>query len=437
MSAYSKIATVLYVETEEGVRKGYEKALNRHAKELYIAVNGEEGLDLYIEYQPDIVITDINMPKMNGIEMSKAIKKINPGQQIIITTAHSEAGYFMEAIELQVSAYLLKPVDKNILTRKVLEIAKNQQLNDEVYEQQALMREIANLQSNMLIVYDASDNMIFANTAFLHFFNTRNIEQFKTDVDHLHTRFIQAEQVYFYDAQNTHHWTHEIEQLAEGNRLVSMSNLNNHIIDTEQYSDHQPSTQEIFLVNIKQVAINNHKICTFSKITSITTQKSEFEIKAFIDELTQISNRAKFNQMLNKEIERYQRYHQELSLIIFDIDHFKHFNDTHGHQLGDEILHELAQLVNKRIRATDLLARWGGEEFVIILTNTNLNSAVLFAEEIRLFIQKHDFINKLKLTCSFGVTGIQDEDYEEVLFKRADTALYQAKMNGRNMVISI
>ena len=103
--------------------------------------------------------------------MSKAIKRINPEQQIIITTAHSETGYFMEAIDLQISAYLLKPVDKNVLTKKILEIAKHQQLNDEVYEKQALMKEIANLQNNMLIVYDASDIMIFANTAFLHFFN--------------------------------------------------------------------------------------------------------------------------------------------------------------------------------------------------------------------------------------------------------------------------
>ena len=139
--------------------------------------------------------------------------------------------------------------------------------------------------------------------------------------------------------------------------------------------------------------------------------------------------------MLHKEIERYQRYHLEMSLIIFDIDHFKHFNDIHGHQIGDDILFELAQLVQNRLRTTDLFARWGGEEFAIILTNTNLNAAQTFAEKIRLSIQQHNFKNNLKLTCSFGVTTIQDEDYEDVLFKRADTALYRAKREGRNQVI--
>lgn len=432
MNSYSKISTILYVENDEDVRKSNEIALNHHAKELYIASDGERGLELFIKYQPDIVVTDINIPKINGIDMSKAIKKINPDQQIIITTAHSETSYFMEAIDLQISAYLLKPIDKNLLTRKILEITKHQKLNDEVYEQQALMKEIANLQSNMLIVYDASDIMIFANTAFLNYFHINQLNEFLEKIGHLCNSFIQQEGVYSYNKNTHQHWTQQIEQLEEDKRLVSISNLK----INETNTDDPTSEQETFLVNIKQVAINNHKICTFSKITSITSQKTEYEIKAYIDELTQIPNRAKFNQVLHKEIERYQRYHQEMSLIIFDIDHFKHFNDTHGHQIGDDILFELAQLVDERLRTTDLFARWGGEEFAIILTNTPIDAAQSFAEKIRLSIQEHSFKNNLKLTCSFGVTTIQDEDYEDILFKRADTALYQAKREGRNRVVS-
>ncbi len=432
MNSYSKISTILYVENDEDVRKSNKIALNHHAKELYIASDGERGLELFIKYQPDIVVTDINIPKMNGIDMSKAIKKINPDQQIIITTAYSETSYFMEAIDLQISAYLLKPVDKNILTKKVLEIAKNLKLNDEVYEKQALMKEIANLQSNMLIVYDASDSIIFANTAFLNYFHINQLNEFLEKIGHLCNSFIQQEGVYSYNKNTHQHWTQQIEQLKEDKRLVSISNLK----INETNTDNPTSEQETFLVNIKQVAINNHKICTFSKITSITSQKTEYEIKAYIDELTQIPNRAKFNQVMHKEIERYQRYHQEISLIIFDIDHFKHFNDTHGHQIGDDILFELAQLVDERLRTTDLFARWGGEEFAIILTNTPIDAAQSFAEKIRLSIQEHSFKNNLKLTCSFGVTTIQDEDYEDILFKRADTALYQAKREGRNRVVS-
>ena len=431
ISNYSKISTILYVEDEEGVRKGYEKALRRHAKELYVACDGEEGLSLFIKYQPDIVITDINMPKKNGIEMSKAIKKIKPDQQIIITTAHSETGHFMEAIDLQISGYLLKPVDKNILTRKILEIARNQKLNDEVAEQQALMEEIANLQSNLLIVYDASEQMIFANTAFLNFFNLKNIEQFQEKIGLLRNTFIQKEDLYFYNDASTKHWTQEIEQLDEQKRLISMAGHQIHDV----HADKPSSRQKTFLVNIKQVSISNHKICTFSEITGITAKTKEFEIKAFIDELTNIPNRAKFNQVISKEVERYHRYKQKLSFIIFDIDHFKRFNDIYGHQFGDEILRELAHLVEKRVRTNDLLARWGGEEFAIILANTQITAANSYAEEIRQSIQEHHFIDDLRLTCSFGVTTIHNDDDINSLLKRADKALYQAKSLGRNTVI--
>ena len=433
MSHYSKIATLLYVEDEEDVRKDYESVLNHHAKELYIASNGKKGLELFIKYQPDIVITNISMPLMNGIDLSKAIKKINPEQQIIITTAHSETDYFMEAINLQISAYLLKPVDKNLLTKKILEIAKHHKLNDELYAQHALMTEIANLQNNMLIVYDANDRIIFANTAFLHFFNLKKINEFVEKFGRLSNCFIKKEDSFFYAHSSNNHWTHEIEQLDEDKRLVSMSNLPLHNTLSENISP----VEETFLINIKQVAINNHKICAFSKITSITTQKSEFEIKSCIDELTQIPNRAKFNQVLHREIERYQRYNQEFSLIILDIDHFKRFNDIHGHQTGDDILRDLSQLIKNRIRTTDLLARWGGEEFVIILSNTLIDAAHNFAESIRVSIEDYNFNNNLKLTCSFGVTGITEGDYEELIFQRADSALYQAKKDGRNRVISI
>ena len=431
ISNYSNISTILYVEDEEGVRKGYEKALRRHAKELYVACDGEEGLSLFIKYQPDIVITDINMPKKNGIEMSKAIKKIKPDQQIIITTAHSETSHCMEAIDLQISSYLLKPVDKNILIRKILEIARTQKLNDEVAVKQALMEEIANLQSNLLVVYDASEQIIFANTAFLNFFNLKNIEQFPEKIGLLRNTFIQKEDLYFYNDAATKHWTQEIEQLDEQKRLISMAGHQLHADHVNKLS----SSPKTFLVNIKQVAISNHKICTFSEITGITEKQKEFEIKAFIDELTKIPNRAKFNQVISKEVERYHRYKQELSFIIFDIDHFKRFNDIYGHQFGDEILRELAHLVEKRVRTNDLLARWGGEEFAIILVNTQITVANSYAEEIRQSIQEHHFIDDLRLTCSFGVTSIHNDDDISSLLKRADKALYQAKSLGRNTVI--
>jgi signal transduction histidine kinase len=132
MDKYLNIATILYVEDEEDARVQTAKALERYAKKLYVANDGEEGLALYKKYKPDIVITDIIMPNINGIEMSKEIKKIDEHQPIIIISAHCENSYLFDAISLQLNGYILKPIDKNILKNKVLEIIRNKQLEIEL-----------------------------------------------------------------------------------------------------------------------------------------------------------------------------------------------------------------------------------------------------------------------------------------------------------------
>ena len=125
MVNYTKQVTILYVEDEENVRAGYERALNRYCKELYIAKDGVEGLELYKQNSPDIVISDIKMPHKNGIEMARDILSINENQAIIFTTAHTESEYTIEALNLQVDGYLIKPVDKKKLKAKLEHLAKN------------------------------------------------------------------------------------------------------------------------------------------------------------------------------------------------------------------------------------------------------------------------------------------------------------------------
>jgi len=132
MNKYLNIATILYVEDEEEICAQTLRALNRYTKKVYVARDGEEGLELYKKYKPDIVVTDIRMPKLNGIEMSKAIKAIDTNQAIIVISAHSDSSFFIDAIDLQLSGYILKPVNKNMLKNKILEIVKTQQLNKEL-----------------------------------------------------------------------------------------------------------------------------------------------------------------------------------------------------------------------------------------------------------------------------------------------------------------
>jgi len=157
------------------------------------------------------------------------------------------------------------------------------------------------------------------------------------------------------------------------------------------------------------------------------------EHQATTDPLTGISNRLKFNEMLEAEIQRSSRYALPLSLIMFDIDFFKKVNDSHGHHVGDRVLREIVALVRDNIRVNDLLARWGGEEFMIMATNTTLENARLFAEGLRLLIAQHSFQEVGNVTCSFGVARLIDDSQDQFI-QRVDRAMYDAKTRGRNRV---
>jgi len=158
-----------------------------------------------------------------------------------------------------------------------------------------------------------------------------------------------------------------------------------------------------------------------------------------IDGLTQVFNRRYFIETLERELGRAQRYRRDLSLIMFDIDHFKVVNDTHGHLAGDHVLKQLAALVKLRIRREDVLARYGGEEFGIILPEVDNASAIQFAEKIRGLVEAAEFRfedTPIAVTISVGVTTLVGEQEDVLEFvKLADDNLYAAKQAGRNRVM--
>ena len=119
-----------------------------------------------------------------------------------------------------------------------------------------------------------------------------------------------------------------------------------------------------------------------------------------------------------------------------DIDHFKKVNDVHGHQVGDQILKSIAEILHNRVRETDTLGRWGGEEFLIICPETSLQNALIMAENLRQSIADHDFPLVGRKTCSFGVACRFPRERGESLINRTDAALYTAKAKGRNLVIA-
>lgn len=158
---------------------------------------------------------------------------------------------------------------------------------------------------------------------------------------------------------------------------------------------------------------------------------------AITDGLTNLCNRKQLDTLLTEEIPRAQRHGRDLSLLMFDIDHFKSVNDTYGHLTGDSVLRNLSSILQKRLRPNDKLGRYGGEEFCAILPETSLSSAAIIADELRTMVGAHPFNAEgkdIRVTVSIGVGCLRPDMTMEQLYKAADDKLYQAKRTGRNKV---
>jgi len=164
------------------------------------------------------------------------------------------------------------------------------------------------------------------------------------------------------------------------------------------------------------------------------------ESLAIMDPLTGIYNRRRFESIFTNEFKRAARYLLPLTCMMIDIDHFKLVNDAHGHQEGDMMLKEIARIIQTTIREVDTLARWGGEEFVVLSPNTSKDKALLAAERVRKAIAGHEFsrTETKKATISIGIAGIPDPsiDSQDKMIHAADLAMYEAKKKGRNRVES-
>lgn len=170
---------------------------------------------------------------------------------------------------------------------------------------------------------------------------------------------------------------------------------------------------------------------------SIQADETLIRLASF-DSLTGLHNRGVFNMEIRREFDRARRYGRAISLLMLDIDHFKRFNDSYGHQTGDQVLREIGGLLSMNCRSNDLAARYGGEEFAIILPETPMESAIIKAERIRKTVMNHPFTSdstSLSVTVSLGLADQQEwMKRPEDLIEAADKALYKAKQSGRNQV---
>lgn len=233
-----------------------------------------------------------------------------------------------------------------------------------------------------------------------------------------------------------HIWDWDIN-LDENQVLKLLSDPNSKSITFE--TNHLRKDQSIINVEISSNCSSWNNEPLVICFCRDTTQKRRHSLKLqsliMNDSLTGLLNRRSFDHIIKRALQRAQEDESSFSMILLDIDHFKRINDEYGHLVGDKVLIELAELLKQQVRDLDSVARWGGEEFALILPKTSIHAAVQVAERIRQSLANLQVENIALISASLGVTDYQQDDTLDTLFKRADEAIYRAKENGRNCVV--
>ncbi|PLX68803.1 MAG: hypothetical protein C0603_06540 [Denitrovibrio sp.] len=206
---------------------------------------------------------------------------------------------------------------------------------------------------------------------------------------------------------------------------------------TGEMQDLSKSGQEFWISQIITPEINHKgEIIAYTSVAQDITARKIIEKMSVTDSLTGLYNRRKIDAILSAEINRFNRYNTEFCVLLLDIDFFKKVNDNFGHQVGDDVLVNVSEILQKSIRGTDFAGRWGGEEFLIVAVQIDLQNATILAEKIRSTIEETQFNIVDHITISIGVACYQFGETVTLFLNRADEALYEAKESGRNKVIA-
>lgn len=276
------------------------------------------------------------------------------------------------------------------------------------------LENIFNITPNITLLTDGR-TLLKANNQFYRFTGYESIEDFTKDYNCICDMFIER--------------SGYLKSKMDGISWIEYVILHQH--EAHKVIIKKGNDECLFLVNAAEYNENGktHFIAVLENIT-------ELQKASFTDTLTKLMNRVKIDEILEMYAKSFKRYKNIYSVILLDIDDFKLVNDTYGHLVGDDVLKHTARILKENTRDIDILGRWGGEEFLIISKETDLNGASELAEKIRKSVESSKFEKIIHLTVSIGVAQIEEDESTDELLKRADDALYKAKEGGKNRMIA-
>lgn len=456
-------ARILVVDDVESSVKLLEALLLREYYEVVSAYNGAEAIEICLGGQVDVVILDVLMPGIDGFEVCRRLKDDprTTNIPVVMLTALNSAQDKITGLEAGADDFMTKPVNDQQLLSRVKSLARLKMVSDELFQRTGT---IADTEVEALLVTKLSGRFGGGEDA------ARILIVDENEIAAARLRVILGED-YFVDVAND----------ANDALIKAIENDYDSIVISADFTYYDPlrlcsqirtiertrlvpiilivnEDEGSLVVRALELGVNDYVMRPLEKLELYARLRTQIKRKCYndllrqslhrtitmavTDSLTGLHNRRYLDTHLPVLLSRATGRERPLTVIMIDFDHFKRVNDQYGHDGGDDVLREFATRLRTKIRGMDVMCRYGGEEFAIVLPDTDLASAAAVAERIRDAVSEEPFLlaggkHQIAMTISIGIASLRlmGGDTVEALFARTDAALYEAKKKGRNRIV--
>jgi len=406
-SVAKHVCPVLCVEDDSPTRKALVKILAARFERVLVARDGDEGLELFLQHQPSLVITDIKMPRMDGIAMAREMRALNPATKIIVITSYGSQDLLLAAIETGVTEYIMKPLSAERVYAAIDKCLRVIVLEQQVKEANAQTHHVLESIRDVFFALDQDWRLTYVNLKAESYFNRPRPEILGRPLQDLLPGPEPIPELY--------------QDAMRGQEMRSF----------EYYTPRLDAWHEA-----RVFPLDGGISVYLRDITEQKKAQEEMRFLAFYDKLTGLPNRTLLQDRLYQAISRCRRDGRQGAVLFMDLDRFKNINDSLGHDTGDRVLQEAARRLKVCIREGDTVARLGGDEFIVLLDSIDHPEHIHWVTDrirnaLAQDIQQHGV--QLSLTASIGISLIPaDGETMEDLLKAADTAMYYSKKRGGN-----
>lgn len=384
--------------------------------ELQVATDAGEAARAFDRERPDMAVVAARLPGGGGV-LAAHIRRTDRRLPLFLTGGAEDLLAVLSAVSLPGVRTFARPVDPAILAEAVADVAGDLATRRSAEDAWGLVRFFIDEAPHLSAILHGRE-VVTVNRAFLRFMGLSSLTEFKargSDLDRY------------------------LAEPPSGGLAAWASRLPDDRLDREHRlrlvnPDRPDQGPHVYQVAVTPLPGRDRCLLILTDVTELELERRALLDQANRDPLTKTFNRRKLQDLLSDETARSDRYRTPLSLVMLDIDHFKAINDGFGHDAGDAVLVELTARIGNTLRQVDRLARFGGEEFVVVAPGVGLEAAVELAERLRRTVADRDFAAVGRVTASFGVASHVPGEPGEATLSRADKALYRAKEGGRNKV---